>query len=200
MRDLLLEFGDVFALASTKLGSIDVVQHQIDTGEQLPISTNQLIAFLSPCARLLMNLYRTCLQRRVTWTSSSSWASPVVLVNKKDGTTRFCIDYCQLNASTKMDVFPLPCIVDTLDILSNAKYFSTLDLALGYWQVKMDPALREKTAFVTHTGLCEFLDTLFGLCNAPATFQSLMETVLTGLIHKVYVDYIDDILVVRMHL
>ena len=60
MRDLLLEFGDVFALASTKLGSIDVVQHQIDTGEQLPISTNQLIAFLLPCARLLMNLYRTC--------------------------------------------------------------------------------------------------------------------------------------------
>ena len=96
------------------------------------------------------------LQRRVIWPSSSSWASPVVLVNKKDGTTRFCIDYRQLNASTKMDAFPLLCVVDTLDILSNAKYFSTLDLALGYWQVKMDPALREKTAFVTHTGLCEF--------------------------------------------
>ena len=195
LRDLLLEFDDVFALDSTELGSTDVVQHRIDTGDQLPIR--------QPARRIPFALRQTVdelvedmLRRGVIQPSSSPWASPVVLVNKKDGTTRFCVDYRRLNASTKMDVFPLPRVDDTLDILSNAKYFSTLDLASGYWQVKMDPASREKTAFVTHAGLYEFLVMPFGLCNAPATFQRLMETVLTGLIRKVCVDYIDDILVV----
>ena len=83
----------------------------------------------------------------------SPWVSPIVLVAKKDGSTRFCVDYRKLNAVTKKDVYPLPRIDDTLDLLAANKLFSTLDLASGYWQIRMDDSTKEKTAFTTHVGL-----------------------------------------------
>jgi len=89
--------------------------------------------------------------------SSSPWASPVVLVPKKDGTTRFCIDYRRLNSVTKKDVYPLPRIDDILDTLGGARYFSSLDLAAGYWQVGLDAESAAKSAFITHQGLHEFV-------------------------------------------
>ena len=99
----------------------------------------------------------------------------------KDGATRFCVDYRKLNAVTKMDVYPLPRIDNSFDLLSGQQFFTTLDLVSGYWQVHMANGAREKTAFTTHTGLYEFRVMPFGLCNAPATFQRLMDTVLAGL-------------------
>ena len=105
------------------------------------------------------------------------------------------MDYRKLNSFTRKDVFPLPRIDDTLDLLSQSVYFTTLDLASGYWQVRMDEGSREKTAFTTYSGLYEFNVMPFGLCNAPATFQRLMETVLAGLTRKICMVYIDDILV-----
>lgn len=113
--------------------------------------------------------------------SSSPWSSPVVLVHKKDGTLRFCVDYRALNSVAKVDTFPLHRIDDLLDQLGGSTYFTTLDLASGYWQIKMDPASQEKTAFITNQGLFEFKVMPLGLCNAPAVFQRLIQRVLMGL-------------------
>ena len=131
--------------------------------------------------------------------SQSPWSSPVVLVKKKDGSQRFCVDYRELNSVTKVDMFPLPRIDNLLDQLGESKYFSTLDLASGFWQIPVHPNSREKTAFVTPNGLFEFRVMSFGLCNSPAVFQRLMQRVLMGLNSPEapgFVSvYIDDVLV-----
>ena len=127
------------------------------------------------------------------------WASPIVLVAKTDRSTRFCVDYHRLNSITKLDVFPLPRIDDSLDLLSGTRYFS-LDLASGYWQVGMSPTAQEKMVFLTHTGHYEFTVMPFGLCNAPATFQRLMENILAGLSCDKCLVYLDDILVIGQSL
>ena len=93
---------------------------------------------------------------------------------KKDGSTRFCVDFCKLNTITRKDAYPLPRVDDTLSTMAGSKWFSTLDLISGYWQVEMQPEDQEKTAFCTTEGLFKFTVMPFGLCNAPATFQRLI--------------------------
>ena len=115
---------------------------------------------------------------------------------EKDGSLRFCVDFRQLNAATVKDAHPLPRIDDLLDTLHGAKWFSTLDLKSGYWQVPITEQDKAKTAFRTSSGqLFEFSQVPFGLCNAPATFSRLMDRVLAGLHWETCLFYLDDIIV-----
>ena len=125
--------------------------------------------------------------------SSSPWASPIVLVKKKNGKMRFCVDYRKVNKITKRDAYPLPRIDEILDSLGKAKWFTSLDLASGYWQVEMNETDREKTAFVTKQGIFEFNVMPFGLTNAPATFQRLMDRVFYDIKDKYVLVYLDDV-------
>ena len=129
-----------------------------------------------------MTQVQQMLSSNVIRPSNSPWASPVVMVRKKDGSLRFCVDFRQLNAATVKDAHPLPRIDDLLDALHGAKWFSTLDLKSGYWQVPISEQDKAKTAFRTSSGqLFEFNQVPFGLCNAPVTFSRLMDRVLAGL-------------------
>ena len=195
LRTLLEGYADIFALEPSELGTSSVIQHSINTGDHPPIRQplRRMPFTLRP---QVDKLVQEMLTQGVIQPSSSPWASPVVLVRKKDGTMRFCVDYRRLNGVTKLDQFPLPRIDDTLDVLAGAKYFTTLDMASGYWQVAMEPSSVEKTAFTTYSGLYEFRRMPFGLVNAPATFQRLMEHVLAGLARSRCLVYLDDVLVI----
>jgi hypothetical protein len=194
VENLLVEFQDIFSSGPSDIGRTSKIYHKINTGDHPPIR-QQARRIPGHRREEVDSMLQTMLEQGVIQTSFSPWAAPIVLVKKKDGTTRFCIDYRKLNDVTKKDAYPLPRIDDTLDALSGAKIFTTLDLASGYWQVEMDPNDREKSAFVTHQGLYEFNVMPFGLCNAPSTFQRLMEYVLAGLQWSTCLIYLDDIII-----
>ena len=115
-------------------------------------------------------------------------------MTKKDGDTQFCVDYLRLNDATVKDAYPLFRIDNTLDMLAGKQWFSTLDLASGYWQVSLSQEPRSKTAFATNSGLFQFKVMPFGLCNAPATFERMMDRVLQGLWWSHCLVYLDDII------
>ncbi|UYV74279.1 K02A2.6-like [Cordylochernes scorpioides] len=185
---------DAFSTGNGKLGRTDLVQHRIYTGNARPVRQPPRRV---PMAKRdeVVGLLHKLKQDGVIEESNSPWSSPVVLVTKKDGSTRFCVDYRKLNEVTKKDSYPLPRIDDTLTTLAGSSWFSTLDLKSGYWQVGVHPADREKTAFSTGNGLYQFTVMPFGLCNAPATFERLMELVLRGLTWKTCLVYLDDVMV-----
>ena len=191
---LLWQFQDVIASDDSDLGRTRLTSHKINTGDTQPVCQHaRRLPFHQQ--QEVRGLLDDMLSRGIIEPSCGPWASPIVLVRKKDGTTRFCVDFRRLNDCTRKDAQPLPRIDDTLDALGGARYFSTLDLASGYWQVEVDSKDREKTAFVTPFGLFQFRVMPFGLCNAPATFQRLMERVLAGLHWVTCLVYLDDIII-----
>ena len=193
--DLLAKHINTFPAPGTPItGRTEAVMHDIDTGSTRPIRCNP--RKLSPKKiKIQQELVDKMLEEGQIEHSVSAWSAPTVLVTKKDGTTRFCVDYRRLNNNTKKDAFPLPRIDDSLNSLSGQSWFSTLDLASGYWQVRLSEDAKPKTAFATHSGLFQFAVMPFGLCNAPATFERLMSQVMRGLHWKRCLVYIDDILV-----
>lgn len=194
LAELLVTFQDAFATSSSDLGRTTITEHRIDTGHSHPIRQRPRrtpLAFKGEEEEEIKKM----LKKGVIRESTSPWSSPVVLVRKKDGSVRFCIDYRQLNSVTVKDSYPLPRIEDCFDALAGATLFSTMDLASGYWQIKMHPDDQLKTAFVTKSGLYHFTVLPFGLVNAPSTFERCMETVLRGLQWQTCLLYLDDIIV-----
>ena len=179
LAEVLLEYADIFPVPGYPLtGHTEAVEHDINTGDRSPMRCAP--RRMSPQK---MKREEECVTEMLTGgqieASDSPWSSPVVLVTKKDGGTRFCVDYCQLNDATVKDAYPLPRIDDT---------------ASGYWQVSLSREARAKTAFATHSGLFQFRVMPFGLCNAPATFERLMDRVLQGLRWSRCLVYLDDII------
>jgi len=185
---------DVFSKSEYDIGRTHLVRHQIDTGNHPPIK--------QPLRRHPMAYWpiidqhvEEMLANDIIEPTASPWASNVVIIRKQDGNVRFCVDYRRLNDVTRKDSYPLPRIEDCLSALGGACYFSTLDLRAGYWQTAMDEKDADKTAFVTRRGVFRFKVLSFGLANAPALFQRLMDYVLAGLTWEACLVYIDDIII-----
>ena len=127
--------------------------------------------------------------------ATSKWASPIVLVPKKDGSLRFCVAYRRLDAKTIPDAYPLPRIDDFLDSLGDAEIFTTLECNAGYWQVPVAPEDRDKTTFTLYLGTFRYTRMPFGLRNAPATFQRAPDIILSGVRWQSCLIYLDDVIV-----
>ena len=192
--DVAEEFSDIFVQKGERFGRTALVEHEIETGTANPIRQRPRRLPVHKFWQAEQEIKKMC-ELGVIERSNSPWCSPVVLVTKKSGDVRFCIDYRALNEVTKKDCYPLPNLMEALECLEEACWFSVLDLRSGYWQIKMSEHDKEKTAFSIGKGLWQFTVMPFGLCNAVATFQRLMEKVLTGLVPKCCVVYVDDILV-----
>ena len=188
------EFQDIFSRTKEDIGFCKKVKHEIDTGSTRPINTR--------FQRIPMHVedkvnekVDEMLSNGVITESTSPWNSPIVVVTKKDGDIRLCIDYRKLNAATRRPIYPMPDTQELFNSLSGALYFSSLDLSSGYYQVPMNERDAEKTAFTTKKGHFHFLKMPFGLTGAPATFQSLMHSVFRSENWLKCVIYLDDILV-----
>lgn len=194
VREFLHRHKSVFSAFEGDLGCTNLISHDIPVLDDKPI--RQRYRRLPPSDYEAVKAHlRQLLDSQVIRESSSPYASPIVLVRKKDGSLRMCVDYRQLNSKTRKDAFPLPRIEESLDALSGAQWFSTLDLASGYNQVPVTEHDRPKTAFCTPFGLFEFNRMPFGLCNAPSTFQRLMERMFGAQHCQSLLLYLDDIIV-----
>ena len=194
VKSMLRKNQNSFSRSKGDYGKYSQVTHSINTGNAPP--RRERPRRLPPEKReACKTKLDEMMEHEVVRPSNSSWAAPIVLVRKKNGDYRFCVDYRWLNSVTIRDSYPIPRMDDCFDTLQGAKWFSTLDLTSGYWQVKVDSKDAHKTAFATPFGLYEFDVMPFGLTNAPATFERMMEKVLSGLHWETCLIYLDDIMV-----
>ncbi|EYB80921.1 hypothetical protein Y032_0397g710 [Ancylostoma ceylanicum] len=196
MRQIIREHSEAFAVVDAELTQTDLVVHEIDTENHMPIRQKERPVPMGT-RKEFKGLIKGLVEHGILEKSSSEWAFPVVLVRIKDGTIRLCVDYRQLNKVTKQDSYPLPFIDMVLQSLSGKKVFSTLDMASGYLPIRLSEDAKKKSAFTTSEGLFQFVVLAFGLCTSPAVFKRMMDKVQDELKVKddeIFV-YIDDILV-----
>jgi len=188
-------FAQCFASNPKQPSTTSKVEHIIETGNAMPKSTRGPYRASPDEKRNITQQLKEMLQNGIVRESKSPWEAGIVMAPKKDGDSRFCVDYRPLNELTKKDVYPLPRIDDCLSALGGCTYYSIFDLASGYWQIPIREEDKEKTAFLAPDGLFEFNVMPLGLCNAPATFQRLMDRCLAGLKWQSVLVYLDDIVV-----
>ena len=194
LAKILLEFQDVFSTDSTDLGRTHLGKHSIETSNARPVRLPPRrvpLAFEGEDRKAIEQLVKQGSIRP----STSPWASPIVMVRKRDGSVRPCIDYRRLNTVTVPDTFPLPRTEDCLDAMSGSVLFSTLDITSAYNQIPVNEDDIPKTAFITKFGLYEYTTMPFGLCNAPSTFQRIIELALQGLQWTSCLIYLDDVII-----
>jgi predicted aspartyl protease len=190
--NLLQEYADIFR--TEPLGSSRNFEHKLELLDPEPVKMMPRRVPQTQYAAMQEEIERM-LKLGVIRKSVSPYASPVVLVKKKNGKIRFCVDYRRLNDKTVKDAFPLPNILDVLEALQGAKFFATLDLQSGFWQIPMRERDIGKTAFCVPHGHYEFLKMAFGMSNSTATFQRAMTELLRPILNKGVVVFVDDIVI-----
>ena len=196
LKELVSNYNDIFPKELPKeLPPRRKVEHEIrlENNSKPPSRAPYRLSFIEQ--EELKKQLKQLLDSKLIRPSSSPFGSPVLFVKKKENTLRMCIDYRALNNITIKNRYPLPRIDDLLDQLSQAKYFSKLDLTSGYWQMRVKDEDIHKTAFTTRYGQFEFMVMPFGLCNAPASFQHLMNTIFQEFLDDFVIVYLDDIMV-----
>ena len=191
---MLQAHSDTFSKDEFDIGMTTLTEHVIDVGSQRLIKQPPRrvpTAFADEEEKVVKQLE----EQGIIRASTSPWASPIVLVRKKSGKIRPCVDYRRLNAVTIKDAFPLPRITDCLDAVADATMFSCFDVTSGYHQIPVKESDVPKTAFCTKYGLYEYTSMPMGLTNSPATFQRFMELALRGLQWHTCLIYLDDIVV-----
>ena len=195
VRELVLAYHDVFALESNELSCTSAIKHEIRIENSEPFKKRFWCIPLSLLEEVRASL-RDMLEAGAIHPNQLPWCNAMVLVRKKDGTLRFCVNFRHLNACMKKDSYPLPCIQEALESMAGLAHFPLMDFKSGFWQIKMAPGSQQYMAFtVGNLGFYEFTRMPFGLCNAPVTFQHLMQNTLGELNLMYCVIYLDDVIV-----
>ena len=192
---MLNQFQDVFSKGDDDIGHCTAVKHRIDLENEVPFK--QRSRYIAPSMfDEVRNHFHQLLSAGIIRRSKSPWSSNAVLVRKKDGKLRVCVDFRQLNQRTVKDAYALPRIDDILQSLGGNSYFTVLDMKSGYHQIELEETHKERTAFtVGPLGFYEWNRLPMGLCNSPATYQRLMEDILGDLHLRICVIYLDDIII-----
>ena len=192
---MLMEHHHIFSLDKNKIGCTDTVEHIIELMDDEPFK-ERFRQIAPPLLEEVQENLQDMLDGGAIQPSKSPWCNAIVLVRKKDGTLQFCINFRRLNARTKKDSFPLPHMQETMESMVGARFFSSMDLKSGFWQVRMSEKSRQYTAVTLGSlGIYEFLWMPYGLCNAPAMFQRLMQNCLGELNLTYTLVYLDDVIV-----
>ena len=196
-HSLLKEYHDIFSLEKCNMGHTNATKHKIVLKDpDTPPFKKRFRRIPPPQLDQVREHLKLMLDAGVIWPSNSPWCNAVVLVRKKDGSLRFCIDFRKLNSLTVKDSHPLPRICETLESLAGAAHYSTFDMNSGFWQVPMDEESKQYTAFTLGSmGQYECESMPFGLCNALPTFQRLMQNCLGELNLTYCLIYLDDVIV-----